>query len=302
MPRVVRVATVSWYSNEGIPGSHEGNRREMEAHLARAALEQPDIVLLPEAFGVAGLPVEEYAAHAEPIPGPSTEMCARYAREQGMYVICPLYERAEEGVHNTAVVLGRDGAVVGKYRKRHPTLPELEIGVRPGQEAGVLDLDFGRIGLMICFDVFYPYTARELGAAGVEIIFWASVYAGGFPLRMCAYENRCFVVSSQNRACGCIIDRAGRVVAESGTYRNLVAADVDLEETVFCTDFNAGLLDAIKRKYGREVHVTMLHDEGVFTLRSLRAEVTVAQIIEEFGLEPLDDYLRRSASHPAMGQ
>ncbi len=300
MPRLVRLATVCWNPESPPAGSYEGNLAAMDARLARAALEQPDIVLLPESFAQRGLGTAGIRAHAETIPGPSTEMCAGHARSAGMYVICPIYERDGDALYNTAVVLGRDGRSVGKYRKRHPTLSELEVGVRPGQEPGVLDLDFGRVGLMICFDLFYPQVARDLGAAGAEVIFWASVYAGGFPLRACAYENRCFVVSSQNRAAGRIIDRTGRILAISGTYRDLAAADVDLEETVFCTDTNLGQVDAIKRRYGRDVVVTVCHDEGVLTLRSLRADVTVARLIEEFGLEPLGDYLRRSAAHPGM--
>jgi len=104
--------------------------------------------------------------------------------------------------------------------------------------------------------------ARELGAAGVEILFWASVYWGGFPLRIYAYENRCFVVSSQNRAFGYLIDKTGHLLAESGTYRNVAAADVDLEETVFCTDSNTGRLDDIKRRYGKDVVITTRHIEA----------------------------------------
>ena len=302
MPRVVRVATVCWNVNPAAMSdrTYEKNIEEMERYLASAILEQPDIVLLPECFALAGLSPEGHIEHAEAIPGPSAEMCARYAREGNAYVICPIYEREGEHTYNTALVLGRDGEPVGKYRKLHPTIPELESGVSPGQEMGVLDLDFGRIGLMICFDLYYPQVARELGAQGVEVLFWASVYWGGFPLRIYAYENRCFVVSSQNRAFGYLIDKTGHLIAESGTYRNVAAADVDLDETVFCTDSNTGQLDNIKRKYGKDVVITTRHTEGIFTLRSLRADVTVPQLIVEFDLEPLDDYLRRSAEHPEM--
>jgi len=139
-----------------MPGrTYEKNIEETERCLASAILEQPDIVLLPECFALAGLSPEGHLEHAEPIPGPSAEMCARYAREGNAYVICPIYEREGEHVYNTAVVLGRDGEPVGKYRKLHPTIPELDSGVTPGREMGVLDLDFGKIGLMICFDLYY---------------------------------------------------------------------------------------------------------------------------------------------------
>ena len=60
----------------------------------------------------------------------------------------------------------RDGERVGKYRRLHRTIPEVENGVTPGREKGILSLDFGKIGLLICSDLYYAQVARELEAAG----------------------------------------------------------------------------------------------------------------------------------------
>jgi predicted amidohydrolase len=111
-------------------------------------------------------------------------------------VIFTMYERDVESIYNTAVLIGRDGQIIGKYRKLHLPLSEVEMGLLPGNEYGVFDVDFGKIGIMTCYDQVFPETARTLSLQGAEIIFVPTM--GDEPLitRARARDNGVYVVVS----------------------------------------------------------------------------------------------------------
>ena len=308
IPRRVVVAGASLYLRhtgwgpDERPTSVDDNMRQADEAMDRAALCGADIVALPEAFAFTGVPKSRWSKRFEAIPGPISDLCAEKAREHGMYAICPMHERVGAAVYNTAVVFDRQGEIVGKYRKRHPTLLELERGVLPGDEPGVFDTDFGRIGVMICFDISYPRVAADLAEAGAEVIFWCSVYEAGFPLWARAYDHNVVLVSAQTAGRNFVVDKMGRVLTEAGEYHNVAWAEVDLKETVFCTDYNEAKIDAIMAEYAGRVQIRIRQPEAIISIRSLDDGLTVPQLIEEFDLEPLHAYLRRSAEAVAKAR
>src|SRR5262249_16425265 len=103
-------------------------------------------------------------------PGPTTEYFGSLAQKHALHIVLSLYEREDDAVYNTAVLLGPEGDLIGKYRK--VCLPHLEIewGVTPGKEYPVFETKLGKIGMMICYDGFFPEVARELTNRGAEII------------------------------------------------------------------------------------------------------------------------------------
>ena len=114
---------------------------------------------------------------AEPIPGPSTNMFGELAREYGVVIVTSLFERRAPGLyHNTAVVIERDGTIAGKYRKMHiPDAPAYyekfyftpgDLGFRP------IDTSVGRLGVMVCWDQWYPEAARLMALQGAEILIY----------------------------------------------------------------------------------------------------------------------------------
>jgi len=114
---------------------------------------------------------------AEPIPGPTTEALARAARERGVTVIGSVFERRAEGVyHNTAVVIGPSGALLGKYRKMHiPDDPGFheKFYFTPG-DTGVVTfpVEEARIAPLVCWDQWYPEAARLATLRGAHVIFY----------------------------------------------------------------------------------------------------------------------------------
>jgi N-carbamoylputrescine amidase len=114
---------------------------------------------------------------AEPIPGPSTETFTALAAELGVVVIASLFERRTEGLyHNTAAIIDADGRYLGKYRKMHiPDDPQYyeKFYFTPG-DLGFRSWDtrFGRIGVLVCWDQWYPEAARLTAMSGAQILFY----------------------------------------------------------------------------------------------------------------------------------
>ena len=114
---------------------------------------------------------------AEPIPGPSTEVFGRLARELQVVIVTSLFERRAPGVyHNTAVVIEKDGTIAGKYRKMHiPDDPGYyekfyftpgDLGFHPIQTS------VGRLGVLVCWDQWYPEAARLMALQGAELLIY----------------------------------------------------------------------------------------------------------------------------------
>jgi predicted amidohydrolase len=296
MPRKVWIGTTS-FGGTGGP-ERTDNIDKARRLIDLAALDRPDIVCLPETFGCVGVERSTAAEQAESVPGPTTEMAADRARAHRTNVICPLLERRGGDIYNSAVVIDRSGSIVGIYEKLHPVtssfdFTQFERGVRPGREPKVFDLDIGRIAILICFDIQWPREWRRAAEMGAEIVFWPSAYDGGFPLQARAWDHHYYVVSSVQSRFSRIIDITGEVIQQSGRRSAVAAAEIDLEKRYFHTDFNASQIQAIKAAYGRDVTIRLYHDEGGMTVESARADLAVEDIMEEFDLELVPDYIAR---------
>jgi N-carbamoylputrescine amidase len=145
-----------------------------------AAARGAQIVCLQELFRSQYFCRQESAelfALAEAIPGPSTEVLGKIARELGIVVIASLFERRAAGLyHNTAAVLSTDGEIAALYRKMHiPDDPLYfeKFYFTPGDLGfNGIDTPFGRIGVLVCWDQWYPEAARITALTGADILFY----------------------------------------------------------------------------------------------------------------------------------
>ena len=161
-------------------GSVEANLANIEARVADAAAAGAKLVLLQELHNGAYFCQHEATAEfdrAEPIPGPSTARLGALAKKHGVVLVSSLFERRAAGLyHNTAVVFETDGRIAGKYRKMHiPDDPGFyekfyftpgDLGFEP------IDTSVGRLGVLVCWDQWYPEAARLMALAGAELLLY----------------------------------------------------------------------------------------------------------------------------------
>ncbi|HWR54147.1 MAG TPA: carbon-nitrogen hydrolase family protein [Bryobacteraceae bacterium] len=232
-PRVVRVATT--HLIPGPPNTLESNMSAIRGMIERAAAEKPDVVLLSETV-VDRLLDMPLTKRAQPIPGPLTAMLSELARRHRAYIVTTLEEVDAGLVYNTAVLIDRQGRIAGKYRKVHLPTMEAEDGVTPGSDYPVFDTDFGRVGILTCWDNWFIEPARILRLKGAEILFFPIM--GDEPAhwdlmsRARAVDNGVFIVSSNTvgNTASRIIDPSGEVLAEASGPAGLAVKDLDLDK------------------------------------------------------------------------
>lgn len=242
--RKVRVATIYW--RPAGPSTPAANL-ETFAHLVDQAAEQrPDIVLLPEAapFINTGLTVYE---GAQPPRGPAFQLLSEKARIHRCYIIYGSYEKEGELAFNSAFIIDRQGKMAGKYRKVQLPYLEVEDGLSPGDEFKTFQLDFGRIGILICHDSTFSESSRVETLQGAEIIF-IPIWGGDLPvLRSRALENGIWVVTSGYDVFSAIISPTGEI--KDSTWKDhgngVAFQEIDLNKIVrrpWLGNWNNGLI------------------------------------------------------------
>ena len=174
--RIVKLGLVQHSCSPDI----EENFDKAVAGIREAAAQGANIVCLQELFRSQYFCQTEdhrFFELAEPIPGPSTERLGALAAELGVVIIASLFEKRAEGLyHNTAAVIDADGTYQGKYRKMHiPDDPQFyeKFYFTPG-DLGFRSWDtkFGKIGVLVCWDQWYPEAARLTAMSGAQILFY----------------------------------------------------------------------------------------------------------------------------------
>ena len=158
----------------------DDNRRRLADAIRKVANEGAELVVMQELHnGLYFCQTEDVDTfdQAEPIPGPSTAFYGSLAKELGVVIVTSLFERRAPGLyHNTAVVIERDGTIAGRYRKMHiPDDPAYyekfyftpgDLGFHP------IDTSIGRLGVLVCWDQWYPEAARLMALQGAQLLIY----------------------------------------------------------------------------------------------------------------------------------
>lgn len=259
MPRKVTLSAIQppLLKRDSLQAAQAAHLEAVTDLLLEAAGRSTDLAVLPEHLNLVGASLRgdgAYRAAAETVDGPFTAAIRRIAAAHRMAIVLPIYRIDEHGhLRNSAVVIGKNGQIVGSYDKVHPTRGEIDRGVLPGDTWPVFDLDFGhtsaRLGIMICHDNSFVESARCLALNGAELVAWPHVQSGwgdivwDITLRSRAIDNGVHLVSScfAVRGDGAwkpgmmmgrsnVVGQDGFILAELSRDPGVATATVDLDQ------------------------------------------------------------------------
>jgi beta-ureidopropionase len=235
-------------------GKRDENLARAEKMIREAASKKAQVLLLPEVFHELFFITDlnmRYFETAEEIPGPITVMVSNLARELGVVIVAPIYERVDRSVYyNSAAVIDADGKLLGVYRKNHIPLNTIfyeKLYFKPGNLGyPVFDTKFGKIGILICHDRHYPEGARALALNGAEIVLIPSATPDKSLSRkvwekeLCAHAifNEYFVAGLNRTGVegnyvyygqSVIFDPSGEMMVQAGPDEEILVADCDLD-------------------------------------------------------------------------
>lgn len=301
------------YCPPGYPGkptnSSEKEQRISE-YLNEAARQGADLAVLPEnAYGGPWLPAN--CRHApEPLDGPLVSSIRAVAKRHRMNIVLPIHEALDGRQYNTAVVIDREGAVVGVYRKVFPVWGDASQRVPPTAQGGgevgppdnvtpssagvvAFDLDFGRIAVLVCFDTNFSELWQQAAALGAELVVYPSANSTPEP-RTYAYAAlfQYDIVSVGFPAD--VIDRTGDAhpTQPVAGFPMMKLAKLDLDRTFVHYDFNAAKM---KRLLAENPQIVLERDRDPWwLLRSTAANVSARALCRQYAIETNRQYIHRS--------
>ncbi len=219
-PEHVKVAAVqfSGYDKGDMPRPDFDPTEQMLPYIHRAGQDGAQLIVFPE-----------YVLGRISVPGPETRRISKVAAARRIYVIVGCWEVYSDGTYaNTALLFGRDGKIVGKYHKTHAAVDKYNEKERPwsepppnkdaqwfiendpewtmkkGDALPVFDLDFGRVGILTCYDGWFPESFRVLSLKGAELLIWINGRGGSvedFIVKSATFRNHVAVICT-NQAYG----------------------------------------------------------------------------------------------------
>jgi predicted amidohydrolase len=272
----------------------------VEARAARARANCPgkrlDLAVLPETFLTRpGDSQAQQAVRMEEVL-PRIAACAK---RHGCYLIVPVLLREADSplrLSNSAVLVDRGGNLVGIYRKVHPVAPQgsdvLEGGTTPGREFPVFECDFGRVGIQICFDLFYADGWQALAKQGAEIVALPSASPETVHPSLYALQHRYYIVSAAPRDHAAVYSPLGVIEAEV-TTEDVLVHQIDLSYAVLHWEAVLEEGEALRRKFGDKVGFRYYRpqDGGIFW--SNDPATPIAKMIGSLGLTEIDANVER---------
>jgi len=273
------------------------------SEIAKVLLDAPDLIVLPELCdrpkvgSISEKKQNEIATSNDPR---FLKFLAETARKHRAYIAFPTYRMDKEGLlWNSCIILDRRGEQVGCYDKNHlVTMENVERKIEYGEEIAVFDLDFGRVGIAICFDLNFTELLEKYRKSGIEILIFPSEYHGGLMQAYWAYQLRTYFLSSiRPPAPSTLLSPLGELIATSTNYFNFFSHEVNLDYIVIHLDGHFEKLSLIKMRYGSKIKVVDPGRLGAVMIISESDAVSATDLVREFSLTLLDDYLDASRIH-----
>lgn len=296
--RKVRVSTVNTRKASDINEQTASVLARATENIRLAGKSNPDLVLLSELF--ANRPDEHnrdaYLAASEPLDGDICRQMSVLAKEVASYVAFGLLRRDGNRIFNSLVLLDRQGECVWVYDKTTPMIAEIQdYGITPGIPS-VYDCDFGRVGGVICFDINFTELAEYYQRNDVELLLFSSAFPAGRLLDAWSQRYGFAIAASSWYDSNRIIDQSANTVAHTSDLTPYATAVLNLDRRVVHMDGNLPKIQQMVDKYGPDVLVEDMRDEGLVVISSLKEGLSISELIGEFDIELMHDYFDRSRS------
>lgn len=302
MSRVVRISAIG--TAGPAPGKdHRESLEKVLSHLesviGNALCDKPDFILLPEICDV------PYYLCAEDLHGfcgyrgSTVDVLIRDICRKNKVNICyGSFRSGGDGWYrNSAVFVGRDGETAGIYNKNHLVMEEYtESKIKFGSDPRLIEMDFGKVGAAICYDLQFDELREKYMKLHPELIVFPSLFPGGFLKQYWSFSNRCYLVSSLGMwgpSCE-VTNPLGEVVAQSSYYLKHLTVDINLDYCVAHLDYNRERIAKMQRKYGPEVKVDAPSGLGRALITSYSGSMSAIEMAREFEIELIDDLFARN--------
>jgi predicted amidohydrolase len=240
------------------------------------------------------------ASGAIPFDGAVKEAFARKARQHHCYIVVPmllLEGDRKKFSSNAAVLVGRNGEVVGIYRKVHVAVEtgsdSMEDGITPGKEVPVFDCDFGKLGIQICFDMEYDYGWNELERKGADLVVWPTASPQTAHPASRALQHRYYIVSSPYRDNASVFEPTGKITAQVKPPGQILVQELDLSYAILPWSSRLANGEAMKRKYGDKVGFRYYVEEDCGIFWSNDPQRTIGEMIRSAGFAQAEQELIR---------
>lgn len=272
-----------------------------QREFAQVLPDKPDLIVVPEACdrpgGFSGEKLQEYYRVRK---DQVRSFFAKTAKENNCYIVYSAYRLMPDGTkRNSSVMIDRKGNIAGVYNKNHPTISEIEGGTLCGKDAPIIECDFGRVAMAICFDLNFDELRLKYAKSKPDLIIFSSMYHGGQMQDYWAYSCRShFVGAIAGKATPSEIrNPLGQIVATTTNYFDFAVATVNLDCALVHLDYNWERLRKLKAKYGPKVKITDPGCLGSVLIASEHETISIDDMIKEFEIERLDDYFVRSLAY-----
>ena len=301
LPREVCVASVSlkdlWPDT-----TRESRIKRILERMGQVVEIKPDLICLPELFDTSWVDEEKplsELAEDEKIPGPVTSRIAAFAKKNNCYIVCPIFTKKDGNFYNSCLLLDRKGRIAGVYHKTHPTKTEIYPdqafkggGTVPGAiDQPIIETDFGKVGMQICFDANWTDGWDNLKKKGADIVLFSSQFPGGRMLNYYAQRNSYYIVSSTGNDAR-IIDTSGNTLEVTTEFVRFVWATINLEKVNVSAWPTGERLSDLFKKYGDRIGIKVWSTTDVITIESRDPGLKILNVLKEFKIPTYADDLR----------
>lgn len=251
-----------------------------------------DLMVFPE-FALATGTGTTAAEQAVPLEGAVLDTLGAKAREHRTWIVMPMTLRESDRISNAAVLIDRAGNVAGIYRKTHPISDDsgvFEGGVTPGSDYPVFDTDFGRLGILICWDMSYDESWSAVAEAGAEIIAVPSASPQTLRPSSEALRHHVHIVTSTLKDNASVFDPIGRIVAQVTAKPGVLVQQIDLSYAILHWSETLQEGRAFTERFGSKAGFSYSSREDTGIFWSNDPGMSIGSMVRELGLREMPEY------------